>query len=400
MAIGDPTQWIYLQGYLNNDPAHSTYTRLTAKGNTATNVMFLTPTDAGAFKAGTLADFFVPISTAFYFDGYPPLSSSPVVPVVPLHPLGGRFRPPPPPASGFVGSDGTALVVQRDAAGAVTELSATSKDGYDYSLVPDIVAGSAVMPERQSKAAAPWLWAKMSITKTQVGSNTVDQPLTWAFSYCPFGALFTVSLFRGTVTTGVIADLSAGLPGGPGAPEVSYIRTISCDNYTFSITPEVSTPLSQQPPLYPVGGAALWSFLDRISYFSPALQTLADAISPTPAPIVALLKFNWTSTTLSEFLLTNTPIVQQSIASCAAAVAGDAAELASASLWLGSLLREGTGLNALTQMLTATFQAWMALPAAERTGVARGGGPKIAKIKPVTTQNTDDVFGNTVFKGD
>jgi hypothetical protein len=218
----------------------------------------------------------------------------------------------------------------------------------------------------------------------QVGVAQADEPLSFGFGYCPLGSYFTVGLSRGSVDTSVAVDYGYLPPvGAPDTPQANITRTITYGGYEFSTTTGVTMQVNQPPQLYPLGGQTLWPFLDRVSYFSPALQKLETSIAPQlsayPHPLEAFGELQFTNS-LPDFLSYNTPLIQPNLGAMAAQLVGGAVDLANASLWLGWLLRAGQGQQALAQMLTATYQAWQASRTAPSPGKPRI--PTIAGVTP------------------
>jgi hypothetical protein len=381
MSTYEPTVYLYLQGYQNNAIGGADYVGLEAKGDASTYLLFarsLLAPGTALFDSGRFAGYWVPLQARLYFSsGYPSPPNPPVALTVPTTALqgAGRFRPgqgaDTPPSLDYVGSDGTVLSVASDA-GRITGFSGASTNGYDYALSSAITTGTAPVPGSRTNTTVPWLWARMSITRTEQRSGQpaggTDEPLVFGFGYCPWDNVFTVVLYRGSVGNMVAVDYN-------GAPQATLTRTITYRAHTFSTTEDVTIQSDQKLTLYPVGGATLWPFLDRVSYFSAALQKLetsiATQLSAYPYPLSALTLLRYTST-LSEFLSYNVPLIQPNLGALAAQVMGSAEEFADAALWLGWLLRASAGQQSLTELLTVTYQAFEALPPGQR-GISKGG---------------------------
>jgi len=374
-----PATSFLLQGTVSTGT--SGYIRLVGKGPATRYVEFLATANAdtalGPFPVGSIATYLVEVATELHFSDYSLPGTPPVtIPITPVHPGG-------PAPSGFEGSDGTVLTVNRTS-GQVTGFSGKAKNGSTYSLTVETVSSSGGDVQTALK---PWVAAKVSLAKD------ADAPLEFGLAYSPLNRQFGVFVARANVSLGVATNLQPLVveANGSFAGLAALSRDIAYYEDSYGAQPSSMAAGSKDPEMYLPITAAFWPFTERFGFFAEALRTIASQTAdqlaaPAEAPINVLASLQYNPA------LTSQQFVQAAIASVGPAIGPFAAEFVpptdtgaqpwlDAARWLGWVLMKGTGNVVLTTALTAEYTYFKSLPPP-----STGGSTKIPVYKPPSQQ--------------
>lgn len=373
------TVFLELQGSVSSESPNPGYTRLDpAVGSLEHYVEFPSAAIApghGPFPAGSRVPIPVDPEVSLYFSDYgapPALGAQPSPVIRPLpHPVIGRVVPTG-EAAQFVASDGT-LLAKQSTSGQVTGFSGKGKDGHERVLTVTISNKTAA--GRVAKTTASWLFATMSFT------DNGDTPLTFSIEYCPEDNLMKVALGRGTVQTWMQIDYSQSVvPGGVTA----MTRSLTYYGASFMSQTLSFDAAQANAGMYLAAVQALWPFLERVTFFGPAIQTIVNQTAAnlpkipapdTPAMIVGSIGFGtYTPDSLSQdsFVYSAVGTVGPALGPLAATAIDPGPDagsvLSQAAAWMGWLILV-VGEASLSATLAADYNAWVAwYKANEKTG--------------------------------
>ena len=370
----NPALYLYLQSAVGvSDTAG--YTRLLGKAASLEHYLEFSNSAIeagfGVPAANTTANLPVEANIRLYFSdaAYGPPPPPPHPPAGPIHlPVrqpAGPIGPRPGLPNVYVASDGTLLKVERGADDLITGFSGTGKDSHYYELTSGV--GTEKAPGRQADVDVLWLKASLSITV-----DKSDLPLVFAFRFAPTANLFEVLVQQNHVSTGISVDY-AHATAANGTAQLT--RTLLYYENSFMAQGLEVLASQQDPGIYLAAGCSFWPMMDWVDFFAPALEKVAEESGAVAtAPLAAVGSVNLVTNVgpaqypLATYLSQAEKTVGPALGPLAASFVDTTlpfASLAPAAMWLGSLSNAGTGLQALVAELTAAYQDWVALIAAQ-----------------------------------
>ena len=349
-----PATSLLLEGTVTVPATSNLFMRLRQKGPLTQFVEFLEADIAdpalGPFPPNSIATELVKIDSSLHFSDYPlPGAALPVGPIVPIHrgPI---------PSEGFVGNDGTPLMVTR-VSGQITGFSADSKDGHKYVLSLDTFSSPAADVPPDLK---PWCAARMSL------SDDGDDPLQFGFAYCPLEEQFDIFLERQNVSVGIAVNLQPlGLqPNGSILGSAALSRDLTYYKNSFGTQTLGMDPESTDPAMYLPISATFWPYLKRVGFLAPALRALAsqtaDQVAPPAKPPLHTLASLQAYNTLQAFVANSISLVGPALGPFAASFIppndSGAGPWVDAARWLGWVLMHSTGRQNLRSAFAAQYE--------------------------------------------
>jgi hypothetical protein len=392
-----PADYLQLQGAVSGTPARTPgYTRLNAQvGPVVRYVEFVTGAIApgfGPYPSGSHLPIPVSVESLLYFSDYatPPALGGPVNlrTGVAINTTIQRGSPPPKP-DGYLASDGTVLTTS-STSGQITGFTGKGKDGHTYALSVAITSGMAA---GRTSAEVSWAWARMSVTQDG------DTPLIFGIGYCPSDNLMNVFLEKDNVQTSMVIDYSQSAPQN-GNTKVTRNLTYYGPSYMAETT---TVPATQADPQIYIPLNAFWPYINRITFFGPALSSILSttgALLPqippadTPAILLGSIAFgSYTPDSLSEaaFVYSAIGTVGPALGPLAASVMTGGVvggpELQDAAQWLAWLLLI-IGETSLTATLSGDYSAWATWISQQR--------PVLPKKVPVLYMYPKDAKGKMI----